>query len=349
MPCEHEALAITAGISHYSPYIRENQHRMQVLTDSRPCVQAYQKLCKGYFSASARVSTFLSTLSTNNVSIEHISGVKNTTSDFGSRNPQTCPDQSCQICSFVRDISESVVNAVSTSDVLSGTAKMPYLNSSAWKSVQHDCPTLRRLHAHLTQGTRPTKKVKNMRDLRRLLQVASVDSNGLLVVKKSDPFVTQRNQIIVPSTILPGLITAMHLYFDHATKLQLSKIMSRYFFGINSENVIQNVVDVCDTCTSLKKLPNELFVQQSTPSPEQPGMLYNADVLRLNRQKILVAVDCFSSFASAGHVKDESHITLRTALLANTSLFRLRPCSVRVDNAPGFKALHGIRLFCLMK
>ena len=341
MPCEHEALAIATGISHFAPYIRESQHKMQVLTDSRPCVQAYQKLCKGQFSASSRVSTFLSTLSTNNVSVQHISGEKNTTSDFGSRHPQSCPDQSCQICTFVNDMSESVVSSVSTSDVLSGTAKMPYLNATAWKSVQHDCQTLRRTHAHLTQGTRPTKKVKDMRDLRRFLQVASVDNNGLLVVKKSDPFVAQRNLIVVPSAILPGLVTAMHLYFDHATKFQLSKVMSRYFFGISSENVIQNVVDACDTCTSLKKLPKELFTQSSTPSPEQPGSLYNADILRLNRQKIFVAVDCFSSFTTAAHIKDESHPTLRSALLANTSLFRSKSCSVRVDNASGFKALLG--------
>lgn len=58
LPCEMEALGITAAVSHFSPYIKESVHTTQVLTDSRPCVQAWGKLKSGLFSASARVSTF---------------------------------------------------------------------------------------------------------------------------------------------------------------------------------------------------------------------------------------------------------------------------------------------------
>ena len=64
----------------------------------------------------------------------------------------------------MNDLSSSVVNAVSITDVLSGAVSMPYLNATAWKSVQHDCQVLRRAYAHLTQGTRPTKKIKNVKD-----------------------------------------------------------------------------------------------------------------------------------------------------------------------------------------
>ena len=250
MPCEHEALAIAAGIKHFAPYIRESLHDMQVLSDSKPCVQAYQKLCKGNFSASSRISTFLSTLSVHKVTLKHISGKNNITSDFASRHPQSCPDQSCQICTFVNDLSSSVVNAVSITDVLSGAVSMPYLNATAWKSVQHDCQVLRRAYAHLTQGTRPTKKIKNVKDLRRFLQVATVEENGLLVVRKSDPFVNQRNLIIVPCSILPGLIVAMHVYFNHPIKCQMNKLFSRYFYALNSDAVIKGIVDECQTCNA---------------------------------------------------------------------------------------------------
>ena len=58
-PCELEALAITTAVKHFSSYIRESQHPIQILTDNKPCVQAYKKLLKGQFSASARLSTFL--------------------------------------------------------------------------------------------------------------------------------------------------------------------------------------------------------------------------------------------------------------------------------------------------
>ena len=59
-PCELEALAIASAIQHFSPYIRDSKHPLEVLTDSKPCVQAFAKLRRGQFSASARVSTFLS-------------------------------------------------------------------------------------------------------------------------------------------------------------------------------------------------------------------------------------------------------------------------------------------------
>ena len=44
LPCEVEALAISAAVNHWSPYIIESHHTVQVLTDSRPCVQAVAKL-----------------------------------------------------------------------------------------------------------------------------------------------------------------------------------------------------------------------------------------------------------------------------------------------------------------
>ena len=165
MPCEHEALAIGTGINHFSPYVRENEQSMQIFSDNKACVEAYQKLCKGSFSASSRISTFLSTLNTNNVTLEHLRGKDNIKSNFASRHPQSCIGCKCQICRFVNDLSESVVNSVTVSDVLSGSITMPYLNKSAWKSVQHDCSNLRRtllisLRAHVLR-----KKTKNIKDL----------------------------------------------------------------------------------------------------------------------------------------------------------------------------------------
>ncbi len=54
LPCEIEALAITAAVKHFSVC----HLPAQVLTDSRPCVQAFCKLLRGEFSNSARVTTF---------------------------------------------------------------------------------------------------------------------------------------------------------------------------------------------------------------------------------------------------------------------------------------------------
>ena len=90
LPCEHEALAISSSINFFAPFIRESEHYTQVLTDSKACSLAYAKLSQGKFSASSRVSTFLTALSTHRVTVAHVKGNNNTTSDFSSRNPLHC-------------------------------------------------------------------------------------------------------------------------------------------------------------------------------------------------------------------------------------------------------------------
>jgi len=74
LPCEVEALAIAVATKHFSPYLIQSHHEACILTDSKPCVQAYEKLCRGEFSASPRVSTFLSTVSRYQASVRHVYG-----------------------------------------------------------------------------------------------------------------------------------------------------------------------------------------------------------------------------------------------------------------------------------
>ena len=123
LPCEVEALAIAAAIKHFSPYLIQSRHNASVLTDNKPCVQAFNKLCRGEFSASPRVSTFLSTASRFQVSIQHVAGAAILPSDFASRNPPDCTDIACQICNFVKQTEESVVRRALTDDILSGRVK----------------------------------------------------------------------------------------------------------------------------------------------------------------------------------------------------------------------------------
>ncbi|EDO36795.1 predicted protein [Nematostella vectensis] len=63
LPCEVEALSIDVATNHFSPFLIQSHHTACILTDSKPCVQAYAKLCRGEFSPSPCVATFLSTAS----------------------------------------------------------------------------------------------------------------------------------------------------------------------------------------------------------------------------------------------------------------------------------------------
>lgn len=157
LPCEIEALCISAAIKHFSPFIIQSAYKSCVLTDSKPCVQAIQKLRRGEFSSSPRVTSFLSTASRYQIDLQHLAGSANIPSDFISRNAAECNNPSCQICNFIIQVEDSVVcgvkpqanNTSSIKDMLT----LPFTTRSAWISIQADCPDLRRTRVHLKQGT----------------------------------------------------------------------------------------------------------------------------------------------------------------------------------------------------
>ena len=60
---------------------------------------------------------------------------------------------------------------------------------------------------------------------------------------------------------------------------------------------------------------------------------------------IFVSRDIHTSYTTASIIPNEKSESLRSALLDTTSLVRLPSCSIRVDNAPGFKPLKSDPLF----
>ncbi len=105
LPCEIEALAIASAVKSFSAYIIESNHTARVLTDSKPCVQAHERLCRGEFSAIPHVATFLSTVSRYHVSIQHLAGSSNIPSDFASRNAAPCEESGLPgLCIHTRNV-----------------------------------------------------------------------------------------------------------------------------------------------------------------------------------------------------------------------------------------------------
>ena len=200
-----------------------------ILTDSKPCVQAHEKLCRGELSVIPRVSTFLSVVSRYQATIRHLAGAANVPSDFARRNAPTCREQQCQACSYIRQLEQSVVmQRITTADMTSGKARLPFTSRSAWLGIQADCQDLRRTHSHIIQGSRPSKQVTNAKDVKRYLNVATIARDGLLVVKRNDPLSPTRECIIVQRKVLDGLVTALHIQLDHPSSYQLKQIMNRY-------------------------------------------------------------------------------------------------------------------------
>ena len=342
LPCEIEALAIASSIKHFAPYIIQSSHTTEVLTDSRPCVQAYDKLRRGEFSASSRVTTFLSTVSRYSVHVRHIAGVENLPSDFASRHPRECLDSSCQICRFIAELEDSVVRSISVSEVLEGSVRMPFTSRAAWQATQLECPHLRRTHSHLSQGTRPSKKATKIIDVKRYLQDVVIATDGLLVVKDHPPFQPPRDRIVVPRTVLDGLLTALHIRFSHPSKYQTKRLFSRYFFALDLDKAIETVSSCCHTCQSLKTIPKHLHPQSSADAPPTIGVSFAADVAKRHRQLIMVLRETVSSYTVSSFIASEKLEDLRNAIIMLCSQLRsLRDGGVivRVDPAPGFSAL----------
>ena len=338
LPCELEALCIASALKHFSPFIIQSDHQCQVLTDSKPCVQAYDRLCRGEFSASSRVTSFLSTVSRYSAKVTHIAGVANLPSDFASRHPVDCFDRSCQICRFIAETEDSVVRQLSVSDVTERNVPLPFTSRAAWLATQHDCPDLRRTHAHLTQGTRPTKKQTSIKDVKRYLQSAVIASDGLLVIHDYPALQPRRERIIVPRTIVPGLLTALHLKLSHPSASQLKLVFNRRFFALDLDKAAQAVSLACDQCQAVRSLPSHLQPQLPSFPPETVGHTVAADVMRRCKQFILVARETTTSYSAAIIIDDEKHETLRTGLihLCAGPLNIGTPTRIRVDPAPGF-------------
>lgn len=90
-----------------------------------------------------------------------------------------------------------------------------------------ECVVLHRTRAHLQQGSRPSKKLNNLKDVKRYLNAATIARGGLLVVKRDEPLVPTRKCIIVPRQVLDGLLTALHIQLNHPYSNQLEAVCIR--------------------------------------------------------------------------------------------------------------------------
>ena len=331
--CELEALCIGSAVKHFGPDIINSKHQTIILTDSRPCVQSYEKLNRGEFSSSARVSTFLSIVSRFNVKLMHVKGVDNPLADYNSRHPIECEIQDCQICKFIKEVEESVVRQCTVKDVLESTGSVPFSSRKAWLEMQQSCSALRRAAAHLRQGTRPSRKESKIRDVKRYMQVVKLAKDGLLVVHREELFHRRTEQIVVPRQYLHGLLVAIHLKLQHPSNTQLKKVFNRAYYSLDAERALSEVSSSCDTCMSLQKMSNR-YLEQSSTKPESIGSHFNADVVKREKQNILVLRENISAFTTAKIIANEQANTLKDSLLILLS--QVCPCAgvsatVRVD------------------
>ena len=174
-------------------------------------------------------------------------------------------------------------------------------------------------------------------------------------MRDHQPFQPRRERLVVPRSVLDGLLTALHIRFSHSSKYQTKRLFSRYFFALDVDKAIDLESSSCYICDSLKSIPKHSQPQSSVEAPRSIGVSFAADVARRHLQLILVLRETVSSYTLATLVKSEKFEDLCNALIVLCSQLRSLHdggMTVRVDPAPGFCALasdpillsHGITL-----
>ena len=343
LPCEVEGLAIAASLNHYAPLIIQSHERPQILTDSKACVQAVERLRRGEFSTSSRLTTFLSSVSRYNARIQHLAGEVNLPSDYASRHPLACKDsKSCQVCKFVSDSAESVVNKVSISDVMDGKVKLPFTTKSTWIEVQKECPELRKVVNHIKRGTKPHKKSKNLTIVRKYLNNNLILSSDGLLTNYSVKALSSSHQIVVPQQVIHGIVTALHIILNHPTQHQLMEVFSRYFFTLGLDKVASAVSKSCHHCSSIKDVPKSLISQSTSEPPSHVGCTFAADIIKRCKQKIFIIRETTTSYTLAEFIKNETTKEVSSALIRLCNLMKpskLSAIKVRLDPAPAHKSM----------
>ena len=81
------------------------------------------------------MTSFLTNVSRYQVNLQHLAGKANLPSDITSCNAPDCSEPNCQICNFVHEMEDSVVQNVSIHDILNSKSNLPFTIRSAERQI----------------------------------------------------------------------------------------------------------------------------------------------------------------------------------------------------------------------
>ena len=349
-PCEGEAMGVKMVVEFFASFIRNSEKVTVHYTDNAPTVDAWNLSRRGAYSTSPKLSAFLSGLSTLSVEVRHKAGKDMHTSDYLSRNPKKCDHDNCTVCSFIKKwdtIGENCadIRTLSVTEVSSGDIAMPFHQRKTWLNLQISDSVHAKLK-HLIEVSQSPEKRKTRGDFTRLKLMHNlyikgdlrVEKDGLITVK-SKSNLTDQWAISVPYAMFPGLVLALHQKFSHPSKIQLTNLMSRYFYCPGYQAVIEEVTSACRQCLTMRTLP-KVLTEFETTTPGNFATRFSTDVLERCQQRLLVTVEDASHYTMVELMDDQKADTIRPAILAQVlPLIPMSGAVVRCDNGPSFQTL----------
>ena len=136
-----------------------------------------------------------------------------------------------------------------------------------------------------------------MKDVKRYLNVATIAKDGLLIMRRGNGLAPPRECIVVPRHLLDGLLLAIHIKLNHPSAYQLKNVVSRYFYALDMDNAISRMSESCHQCNALKTIPHTVVEQSTSDPPDAVGVSFATDVLRRERQLILVVRETITSYS----------------------------------------------------
>ena len=74
--------------------------------------------------------------------------------------------------------------------------------------------------------------------------------------------------------------------------------MKHHFYALDLTKAIERTYNSCHTCVSLQKFPDSLVKQTSEDPPEFIGVSFAADILKCDRQLILLLRKTVTSYTA---------------------------------------------------
>ena len=130
----------------------------------------------------------------------------------------------------------------------------------------------------------------------------------------------------------------------HSSKMQLQRLMTRYFYTVGHQRIISEVLDNCHICLSLKQLPKELF-PETTGEIVGFGSHFACDIMVRNAQKIVWIREKLTQFTHAKILESETGESIMMAFIPLIAdKIPEQGTIVRTDNASTFQKLEAMSI-----